>query len=50
MEDKTEPSKIIIKDWYAAKAFFNVITTGAFTSVGPLLAPVVKQDFRFLTK
>jgi hypothetical protein len=27
-------------------AFFNYITTGAFTPVGPLLAPVVKQDFQ----
>ena len=26
--------------------FFNFITTGAFTPVGPLLAPVVKQDFQ----
>jgi hypothetical protein len=28
------------------RAFFNYITTGAFTPVGPLLAPVVKQDFQ----
>jgi hypothetical protein len=28
------------------RAFFNYITTGAFTPVGPLLAPVVKQVFR----
>jgi hypothetical protein len=26
------------------RAFFNYITTGAFTPVGPLFAPVVKQD------
>jgi hypothetical protein len=30
----------------ADRAFFNYITTGAFTPVGPLLAPVVKQDFQ----
>ena len=29
-----------------SRAFFNYITTGAFTPVGPLLAPVVKQDFQ----
>jgi hypothetical protein len=28
------------------RAFFNYITTGAFTPVGPLLAPVVKHDFQ----
>ena len=28
------------------RAFFNYITTGAFPPVGPLLAPVVKHDFR----
>ena len=27
-----------------ARAFFNYVTTGAFTPVGPLFAPVVKQD------
>ena len=26
------------------RAFFNYITTGAFTPVGPMFAPVVKQD------
>ena len=26
--------------------FFNYITTGTFTPVGPLLTPVVKQDFQ----
>jgi hypothetical protein len=25
---------------------FNYMTTGAFTTVGPLLAPVVKHDFQ----
>ena len=29
-----------------ARAFFNYITTGAYTPVGPLLAPVVKHDFQ----
>jgi hypothetical protein len=28
------------------RAFFNYVTTGAFTPVGPLLTPVVKQDFQ----
>ena len=28
------------------RAFFNYITTGAFTPVGPLLAPAVKHDFQ----
>jgi hypothetical protein len=28
------------------RAFFNYVTTGAFTPVGPLLAPVVKHDFQ----
>jgi hypothetical protein len=28
------------------RAFFNYITTGAFTPVGPLLAPVVNPDIQ----
>jgi hypothetical protein len=28
------------------RAFFNEITTGTFTSVGPLLSPVVNHDFQ----
>jgi hypothetical protein len=28
------------------RAFFNYVTTGAFTPIGPLLAPVVKHDFQ----
>jgi hypothetical protein len=28
------------------RAFFNYITTGVYTPVGPLLAPVVKHDFQ----
>ena len=31
---------------FQVRAFFNYITTGVFTPVGPLLAPVVKQDFQ----
>jgi hypothetical protein len=33
-------------EFLTVRAFFNYITTGAFTPVGPLLAPVVKQDFQ----
>jgi hypothetical protein len=34
--------------WLAltTQGIFNYVTTGAFTPVGPLFAPVVKQDFK----
>jgi hypothetical protein len=47
------PSKTWIKRRFSSgvifgiaspRAFFNYITTGAFTPVGPLFVPVVKQD------
>jgi hypothetical protein len=34
----------IKEEIFIYRAFFNYITTGVFTPVGPLFAPVVKQD------
>jgi hypothetical protein len=43
---KLSPSaRVCISDTDRLGTFFNYITTGAFTPVGPVLAPVVNLDF-----